>query len=184
MALTLDEDPQAGLAKTAQRKLEIATRIHDLFTRKWGLDENDLIFDPLTFTIATGNEDDRALGYQTLDGIELIAKQFPNCGIILGLSNISFGLKPSARTVLNTVFLVEARKRVLTAASVHFSKLLPKNRIPQEHWEAAEWLIFDRRGDTRPDGKPAEFDPLLYYISLFPDGEEQKLRRREWPIFH
>lgn len=178
VALTIDEDPQAGMAKSAQRKLEIATRIHDLFTRKWGLDENDLIFDPLTFTIATGNEDDRALGYQTLDGIELIAKQFPNCGIILGLSNISFGLKPSARTVLNTVFLVEARKRGLTAAIVHFSKLLPKNRIPQEQWEAAEWLIFDRRGDTRPEGKPAEFDPLLYYISLFPDGEEQKVEKK------
>ncbi|MCE9620515.1 MAG: methionine synthase [Planctomycetes bacterium] len=178
VALTIDEDPQAGMAKTAERKLEIAKRIHDLYTRKWGLDESDLIFDPLTFTIATGNEDDRELGWQTLDGIEQIAKEFPKCGIILGLSNISFGLKPSARTVLNTVFLGEARKRGLTAAIVHFSKLLPKNRIAREQWEAAEWLIFDRRGKTRPEGKPADFDPLLHYISLFPDGEEQVEKKK------
>jgi 5-methyltetrahydrofolate--homocysteine methyltransferase len=171
VALTIDEDPQAGMAKTAERKLEIAQRIHDLYTRVWGLDERDLIFDPLTFTIATGNEDDRALGWQTLKGIKKIAARFPNCGIILGLSNISFGLKPAARAVLNTVFLDEARQRGLTAAIVHFSKLLPRNRIAPAKWEAAQWLIFDRRGATRPDGMPEDFDPLLHFIGLFPDGE-------------
>ncbi|MFO0875570.1 MAG: methionine synthase [Phycisphaerales bacterium] len=173
VALTIDEDPQAGMAKTAERKLEIARRIHDLYTRKWGLDENDLLFDPLTFTIATGNEDDRKLGLETLKGIELIAKTFPACGIVLGLSNISFGLKASARAVLNSVFLHEARKRGLTAAIVHASKIMPENRIPREHWEAAQWLVFDRRGADRPEGMAENFDPLLHFIGLFPDGTEE-----------
>ncbi len=169
VALTIDEDPQAGMAKTAQRKLAIARRIHDLYTRKWGLPEEDLFWDPLTFTIATGTEDDRRLGLETLEGIRLIAEAFPRCSVILGLSNISFGLKPAARAVLNSVFLHEARSRGLTAAIVHPSKILPEARIPREQWEAAEWLIFDRRGAARPEGKPESFDPLLHFIALFPD---------------
>ena len=171
VALTIDEDPEAGMAKTADRKLEIASRIHGLFTEKWGLDERDLIFDPLTFTIATGTEADRRLGLETLDGIELIARKFPACGILLGLSNISFGLKPPARAVLNSVFLQHARDRGLTAAIVHASKILPRNRIEDEKWVAAEWLIFDRRGEDRPEGMSEDFDPLLHFIGLFPDGE-------------
>ncbi|MAC18461.1 MAG: methionine synthase [Phycisphaerae bacterium] len=171
VALTIDEDPQAGMAKTAGRKLEIASRIHELFTRKWGLDERDLLFDPLTFTIATGTEADRRLGLETLEGIKLIAERFPACGILLGLSNISFGLKPAARAVLNSVFLEHARERGLTAAIVHASKILPRTRIDEEKWLAAEWLIFDRRGTSRPEGMASDFDPLLHFIGLFPDGE-------------
>ncbi len=178
VALTIDEDPQAGMAKTAERKLQIAERIHDLYTRKWGLDENDLFFDPLTFTIATGNADDRKLGVETLEGIRLISKRFPNCHILLGLSNISFGLKASARMVLNSAFLHLARERGLTAAIVHASKIMPENRIPAEQWEAAHWLIFDKRGEDRPPGKPPEFDPLLHFIGLFPDGDEAAVERK------
>ena len=118
------------------------------------------------------------LGVETLRGIERIAKRFPKCGILLGLSNISFGLKPAARAVLNSVYLHEARQRGLTAAIVHFSKLLPLNRIPAEQREAAEWLIFDRRGAERPEGKPADFDPLLHFIGLFPDGVEQTTEKK------
>ena len=172
VALTIDEDPVAGMAKTAERKLEIAERLHGLYTGKWGLDEHDLIFDPLTFTIATGTEADRRLGLETLEGIRLISERFPACGILLGLSNISFGLKPPARAVLNSVFLEESRARGLTAAIVHASKILPRNRIDPEHWTAAEWLIFDRRGADRPEGMPEDFDPLLHFISLFPDEED------------
>ncbi|MEE8153847.1 MAG: methionine synthase [Phycisphaerales bacterium] len=171
VALTIDEDPQAGMAKTADRKLAIAERMHDLFTNKWGLDERDLLFDPLTFTIATGTEDDRRLGLETLEGIRLIRERFPNCGVVLGLSNISFGLKPAARVPLNSVFLHEAMERGLTAAIVHASKILPRNKIDDDKWNAAQWAIFDRRGDERPEGMPADFDPLLYYISLFPDDD-------------
>ncbi|MHC5002637.1 MAG: methionine synthase, partial [Planctomycetota bacterium] len=170
VALTIDEDPEAGMAKTARRKLEIAERMHELYTVKWGLDERDLFFDPLTFTIATGTEDDRRLGLETLEGVRLLRERFPRCGVLLGLSNVSFGLKPAARAVLNSVFLHEARQRGLTAAIVHVSKILPRNRIPDEQWEAALWLIFDARGDGRPEGMPADFDPLLHFIGLFPDG--------------
>lgn len=173
VALTIDEDQEAGMAKTAERKLAIAQRIHDLCTKKYGVREEDILFDPLTFTIATGNEDDRSLGYETLDGIEAISKAFPKCGIILGLSNISFGLKPNARVVLNSVFLHEAEQRGLTGAIVHASKILPKHKIEEDQWRAALDLIYDRRdraGKT-VDGfsYPAKFDPLLHFISLFPE---------------
>ncbi|MHC5025895.1 MAG: methionine synthase, partial [Planctomycetota bacterium] len=176
VALTIDEDPQAGMAKTAARKLEIAERMYDLWVNTWGLDENDLFFDPLTFTIATGVEGDRRLGAETLDGIRLIHERFPNCNILLGLSNISFGLRPPARAVLNSVFLAEARTRGLTSAIVHPSKILPRNRIPDGHWEAAQWLIFDARGERRPEGKGEDFDPLIHFIELFPDGVEVEAR--------
>ena len=174
VALTIDEDKEAGMAKTADRKLGIAERIHDLCTNKWQLDERDILFDPLTFTIATGNEDDRKLGLETLEGIKLIAERFPNCGILLGLSNISFGLKPAARQVLNSVFLHEAIQRGLTAAIVHPSKILPKHKIDEEHWDAAQWLIFDARGEKRPEGKPENFDPLMHFIGLFPEDADAK----------
>jgi len=178
VALTIDEDPVAGMAKSADRKLAIAERMHRLYTEKWGLDERDLLFDPLTFTIATGNEDDRRLALETLDGIERISKRFPKCGIVLGLSNVSFGLKPAARAVLNSVFLEEALARGLTAAIVHASRILPRDRIDPAHWEAAQWLIFDARGDRRPKGMAADFDPLLHFISLFPDGTETATTKR------
>ncbi len=177
VALTIDEDREAGMAKVAPRKLEIAARLHDLCTSKYGIDERDILFDPLTFTIATGNEDDRKLGLETLEGIRLIADRFPACGILLGLSNISFGLKPAARQVLNSVFLHEAQQRGLTAAILHPSKIIPQHKIDPQHWDAAQWLIFDQRGDDRPEGKPADFDPLMHFIGLFPDddsGEQTK----------
>ncbi|MDA0803467.1 MAG: methionine synthase [Planctomycetota bacterium] len=172
VALTIDEDPQAGMARTAERKLEIATRLHDLLTTKWGISEEDIFFDCLTFTIATGNEDDRRLGLATLDGIEAIAKRFPRCQSVLGVSNISFGLKPAVRTVLNSVFLSEARERGLTAAIVHASKILPRDSIEPSRWDAAHWLLHDLRGERRPAGTPTDFDPLIHFIGLFPDGEE------------
>ena len=169
VALTIDEDLEAGMAKTADRKLEIAERIHDLCTSKYGIDARNVMFDPLTFTIATGNEDDRRLALETLEGVAKIADRFGECGLILGVSNVSFGLKPAARQVLNSAFLHEAIQRGLTAAIVHASKILPEHRIPDEQWEAAQWLIFDRRGDDRPEGQDDDFDPLIHFIGLFPD---------------
>jgi 5-methyltetrahydrofolate--homocysteine methyltransferase len=97
VALTIDEDPEAGMAKTCDRKIAIARRIHDLYTQKWGLDERDLLIDPLTFTIATGVEDDRKLALETLNAIERIHTELPDCGVLLGVSNVSFGLRPAAR---------------------------------------------------------------------------------------
>ena len=158
IALTIDEE---GMAKTADRKLAIAERLHRTCLERYGIDERNLLFDPLTFTICTGNEDDRRLGLETLEGIRLIAERFPSSGVLLGLSNVSFGLKPAARQVLNSVFLHEAQERGLTAAILHASRILPRNRIPDAQWEAAFDLIYDRRREG--------YDPLLHFIGLFPD---------------
>ncbi len=128
IALTIDE---GGMAKEADHKLEIAKRLYDFACNRYGLPPSDLLFDPLTFTICTGNEDDRKLGLNSLDAIEQIAKEMPECQIILGLSNISFGLNPAARHVLNSVFLDQALKRGLTGAIVHISKIMPLHKNPQ-----------------------------------------------------
>jgi len=173
VALTIDE---SGMAKTARRKLAVAGRLHDLYVDKWGFDERDLLIDPLTFTLATGNDIDRRLALETLEAVGRIRRQYPRCGILLGVSNVSFGLKPAARVVLNSVFLHEAVRRGLTAAIVHVSQILPRNRIDDARWDAAQWLIFDRRCERRPENMPEDFDPLLHFIGLFPEGG-----RREQP---
>ena len=105
IALTIDE---TGMAKSPEAKLAIARRLVDFACTRHGLPQSDLLIDPLTFTIATGSEDDRKLGQWTLEGIKLIRDEFPDIQIILGLSNISFGLNPAARAVLNSVFLDHA----------------------------------------------------------------------------
>ncbi len=119
IALTIDE---VGMAKEPADKLRIASRLVDFACTRHGLAQSDLLIDPLTFTIATGNEDDRKLGQWTLEGIKMIRDAFPEIQIILGLSNISFGLNPAARAVLNSVFLDHAVKAGMTGAIVHVSK--------------------------------------------------------------
>jgi len=134
IALTIDEE---GMAKTVERKLAIAHRLYDFCCVKHGLPASDLLIDPLTFTICTGNEDDRKLGLWTLEAIERIAKELPEVQIILGLSNISFGLNPAARHVLNSVYLDHAQKRGMTGAIIHVSKIMPLHKIPAHEVEAA-----------------------------------------------
>ena len=146
IALTIDEE---GMAKDVDRKLAIAHRLHDFCCKGYGLPSSDLMIDPLTFTICTGNEDDRKLGLWTLEAIERIAKELPDIQIILGLSNISFGLNPPARHVLNSVYLDHATKRGLTGAIIHVSKIAPLHKIPAHEVQAAEDLIFDRRLPTQ-----------------------------------
>lgn len=142
IALTIDEQ---GMAKTVDRKLEVAHRLYDFCCNKHGMPPSDLLIDPLTFTICTGNEDDRKLGLWTLEAIERISKELPDVQIILGLSNISFGLNPAARHVLNSVYLDHAQKRGMTGAIIHVSKIMPLHKIPKHEVEAAEDLIFDKR---------------------------------------
>src|SRR5712672_1731001 len=142
IALTIDE---TGMAKEVEHKLQVAQRLYDFACGKHGLPPSDLLFDPLTFTICTGNEDDRKLGLWTLEAIERIAETMPECQIMLGLSNISFGLNPPARHVLNSVFLDHALRRGLTGAIVHFSRIVPLPKIAEEEVRVAEDLIFDRR---------------------------------------
>ena len=156
IALTIDE---AGMAKTAEDKLRIARRLVDFACNQHGLPQSDLMIDPLTFTIATGNEDDRKLGLWTLEGIRMIREEFPDIQIILGLSNISFGLNPAARHVLNSVFLDHAVKAGMTGAIVHVSKIKPLHKIPAEEVKVMEDLIFDRRAEG--------YDPLQKVLEMF-----------------
>jgi 5-methyltetrahydrofolate--homocysteine methyltransferase len=167
IALTIDEE---GMAKDTARKVEIAQRLHDFACGRFGLPPSDLLIDPLTFTICTGNEDDRKLGLWTLDAIEEISRRLPECQIVLGLSNISFGLNPAARHVLNSVFLDHAVRRGMTGAIVHVSKIMPLHKIPEEEVKVTEDLIFDRR---RPG-----YDPLQAFIGLFGDRKAEKTVRK------
>ncbi len=168
IALTIDED---GMAKTAEDKLRIAKRLYEFAVDKFGLAPSDLLFDPLTFTICTGSEDDRLLGVHTLDAIEMIAKDLPDCQIILGLSNISFGLNAAARHVLNSVYLDHAVRRGMTGAILHISKIMPLHAIPEREVEVAEDLIFDRRRDG--------YDPLTEFLALF---EGRKAAKNETKV--
>jgi 5-methyltetrahydrofolate--homocysteine methyltransferase len=156
IALTIDE---VGMAKTPEDKLRIARRLVEFACTKYGLPQSDLMIDPLTFTIATGNEDDRKLGQWTLEGIRMIRDEFPDIQIILGLSNISFGLNPAARHVLNSVFLDHAVKAGMTGAIVHVSKIKPLHLIPPEEVQVVEDLIFDRRTEG--------YDPLQKVLEIF-----------------
>ncbi len=169
IALTIDE---TGMAKGVEEKVAIAKRLADFACTRYGLPQSDLLIDPLTFTIATGNEDDRKLGLWTLEGIERIRAELPDVQIILGLSNISFGLNPAARHVLNSVFLDHAIRRGLTGAIVHHSKIAPLHKIAEEEVRIAEDLIFDRRREG--------YDPLQAFIALFQDraaeGKAEKKR--------
>ena len=158
IALTIDE---VGMAKSAEDKLRIASRLVDFACTQYGLAQSDLMIDPLTFTIATGNEDDRKLGQWTLEGIKMIRDKFPEIQIILGLSNISFGLNPAARAVLNSVFLDHAVKAGMTGAIVHVSKIRPLHLIAADEVKICEDLIFDRRAEG--------YDPLQALLAKFAD---------------
>ncbi len=170
VALTIDEQ---GMAKSVDDKLRIAHRLYDFAVRQHGLPASDLLFDPLTFTICTGVEEDRNHGINTLDAIERIARELPECQIVLGLSNISFGLNAAARHVLNSVFLAHAQKRGMTAAIIHVSKIMPLHKIDEAHRQAAEDLIFNRsradHGLNKESNKDSNPDPLLAYVDLFKD---------------
>jgi 5-methyltetrahydrofolate--homocysteine methyltransferase len=161
------------MAKEVDRKVAVAKRLHDFACNRHGLPAADLMFDPLTFTICTGNDEDRKLGLWTLEAIERISKELPECQIILGLSNISFGLNPPARHVLNSVFLDHALKRGLTGAIVHVSKIMPLHKVPEAEVRAAEDLIFDRRREG--------YDPLHAFIALFENRVAAKAAKKERP---
>jgi 5-methyltetrahydrofolate--homocysteine methyltransferase len=162
IALTIDE---VGMAKGVDEKIAMAHRLYDFAVNRHGLHPADLLFDPLTFTICTGNEDDRKLALHTLDAIERLAVELPQCQIILGLSNVSFGLKAAAREVLNSVFLDHAVRRGMTGAIVHVSKILPLHKIPADEVKITEDLIYDRRAPG--------YDPLQAFIGLFEGRDGQ-----------
>ncbi|HWF29830.1 MAG TPA: methionine synthase, partial [Mycobacterium sp.] len=156
VALTIDEE---GQARTAEKKVEIAERLINDVTGNWGVDESSILIDCLTFTIATGQEESRKDGIETIEAIRELKKRHPDVQTTLGLSNISFGLNPAARQVLNSVFLHECQEAGLDSAIVHASKILPINRIPEEHRNVALDLLYDRRREG--------YDPLQELMRLF-----------------
>lgn len=167
VALTIDEQ---GMARTPEDKLRIARRLVDFACNQYGLPQSDLMIDPLTFTIATGVEDDRKLGLWTLQGIKAIHDEFPDIQIVLGLSNISFGLNPAARAVLNSVFLYHAQQMGMTAAIVHVSKIRPMHLLDKEEVKVIEDLIFDRRTE--------DYDPLKKVLEIFADRKAAQVAKR------
>ncbi|WP_326558624.1 methionine synthase [Micromonospora sp. NBC_01796] len=162
VALTIDEE---GQARTAEWKVRVASRLIDDLTGRWGLSLGDIMVDTLTFPIATGQEETRRDGIETINAIREIAQRYPGVNFTLGLSNVSFGLNPAARQVLNSVFLHECVQAGLTSAIVHASKILPMSKIPQEQREAALDLVYDRRRPATDD-QPA-YDPVQRFIQVF-----------------
>lgn len=171
VALTIDEE---GMAKTADRKVAIAHRIYRLATEKHGIAPGDLLFDPLTFTICTGNEDDRRLGLETLEAIRRIKQEMPACHVLLGVSNISFGVKAAVRHVLNSVFLHYAREAGLDAAIVHAGGIQPLYRIDEKLREIARKLIFDERAGG--------YDPLVDLLGQFATDSPQRVESVRKPV--
>jgi 5-methyltetrahydrofolate--homocysteine methyltransferase len=156
VALTIDEE---GQARTAEWKVRVASRLIDDLTGRWGLALPDILIDALTFPISTGQEETRRDAIETIEAIREISRRYPGVNFTLGISNISFGLNPAARQVLNSVFLNECREAGLTSAIVHASKILPMSRIPDEQREVALDMVYDRRREG--------YDPLQRFIELF-----------------
>jgi 5-methyltetrahydrofolate--homocysteine methyltransferase len=145
VALTIDEQ---GMAKTAARKLEVARKIHDIVVGEYGMSSDDLVFDALTFTLATGDAEWIDSAHETIDGIRAIKRELPGVLTILGVSNVSFGLDPEARGVLNSVFLHHCVQAGLDAAIVNPAHITPYAEIPAAERGLADDLIFNRRADA------------------------------------
>ncbi|HEV2762777.1 MAG TPA: methionine synthase, partial [Pyrinomonadaceae bacterium] len=158
---TIDEQ---GMARTAEGKFEIARRAYRQATEELGLPAHDIFFDPLALPISTGIEEDRRNAAETIEGIRRIKRELPGAFTILGVSNISFGLSPVSRVVLNSVFLHEATEAGLDAAIVNASKILPLNRIGERELQVARELIYDER---RFEGDVCTYDPLAEFTKLF-----------------
>ncbi|MFF3317574.1 methionine synthase [Streptomyces sp. NPDC003035] len=165
MALTIDEE---GQARTVEAKVAVAERIIADLTEKWGIRDSDILIDTLTFTICTGQEESRRDGVHTIEAIRELKRRHPDVQTTLGLSNISFGLNPAARIVLNSVFLDECVKAGLDSAIVHASKILPIARLEPEQVEVALDLIHDRRSEG--------YDPLQRFLEMFEGATAKSLK--------
>jgi len=156
IALTIDEQ---GQARTAEWKVNVATRLIEDLTGNWGMRVSDIIVDCLTFPIATGQEETRRDAIATIEAIREVKRRYPDVQTTLGVSNVSFGLNPAARAVLNSVFLDECVRAGLDSAIVHAARIMPIARIPDEQLQAALDLIYDRRRE--------DYDPLARLLELF-----------------
>jgi len=163
VALTIDEE---GQARTRERKVEIAERLIADLTGEWGMRKADILIDVLTFPIVTGQEETRRDAIETIEAIRELKKRHPDVNTTLGLSNVSWGVNPAARQVLNSVFLHECVKAGLDSAIVHAAKILPFARIPDEQREVALDLVYDRRRPADAGGAGG-YDPLQRFLDLF-----------------
>ena len=165
VALTIDEE---GQARDAEWKLRVARRLIIDLRDNWAMNVGDILIDCLTFPIATGQEETRRDGIETINAIRQLKAEFPDVQTTLGVSNVSFGLNPAARVVLNSVFLHECVQAGLDSAIVHPSKITPMVRIDEKQKQVALDLIYDRRTF---DGEQCTYDPLQEFLQLF-DGVE------------
>ena len=165
IALTIDE---RGQARTAEWKVAVAERLIQDLTGNWGMRVEDIIVDTLTFPIATGQEETRRDGIETIEAIAELKRRFPDVQTTLGVSNVSFGLKPAARAVLNSVFLAECVRAGLDSAIVHAARIMPIVRIPDEQRQVALDLVYDRRREG--------YDPLARLLELFEGVDAAELK--------
>jgi 5-methyltetrahydrofolate--homocysteine methyltransferase len=180
ICLLIDEE---GQARDVEWKLRIAHRIHDLAVNRYGLEPGDLIFDALTFPLSTGDDDLRGDAMATIEAIRRIKAELPGVYTTLGVSNVSFGLKPAARHVLNSVFLHECVQAGLDSAIVHAARIMPLNKIPDHQREVCLDLIYDRRRPATGD-EPA-YDPLTTLLEVFADVQTTAAvveDRSGWPV--
>ena len=170
----IDEE---GQARTREWKVRAARNIRDIAVERYGLEPEDLLFDPLALPLSTGMEESRGDGVETIEGIRSIKAELPGVSTILGLSNVSFGLNPAARQVLNSVFLHECVEAGLDSAIVHASKILPLSRIEERAKEVCLDLVYDRRRD--------DYDPLQELLALFEGvkvSEAAADDHADWPV--
>ena len=168
---------QEGQARTADWKVRSAKAIHDLAVDRYGLEPGDLLFDVLALPLSTGMEESRRDGIETIEGIRRIKAELPGVHTILGLSNVSFGLTPAARHVLNSVFLHECVQAGLDAAIVHAARIMPLSKIPERQLEVCLDLIYDRRTEG--------YDPLQVLLGLFEGVASATLVKEDrtgWPV--
>ncbi len=165
IALTIDEQ---GQARTADWKLAVASRLIEDLTGNWGMRVSDIIVDCLTFPIATGQEETRRDALETIEAIRAVKQRYPEVQTTLGISNVSFGLNPAARAVLNSVFLDECVRAGLDSAIVHPSRIMPIARIGNEQLQVALDLVYDRRR--------AGYDPLARLLELFEGVDATELK--------
>nr|MBA3334150.1 B12-binding domain-containing protein [Acidobacteriota bacterium] len=166
---TIDEE---GMARTAEGKLKIAHRAYKQAV-EFGFEGHDIFFDPLALPISTGIEEDRRNAAETIESIKQINREMPEANIILGVSNVSFGLNPAARVVLNSIFLHECVEAGMNSAIVNASKILPLNRFNEHEIEVASDLIYDRR---KFEGDVCTYDPLGEFTTMFQGKTAQSMK--------
>ncbi len=182
ICLAIDEE---GQARTADWKLRICKRIHDLAVDEYGLEPTDLIFDMLTFPLGSGQEELRRDGIETIEAIRRVKTELPGVSTTLGVSNVSFGLKPALRHVINSVFLHECVEAGLDSAIVHAARIMPMHKIDEHVRELALDLVYDRRRPAPSGSGEPDYDPLVELMAAFEDVDAAAVEqedRSDWPV--